>query len=119
MEGLHGHIFIIWIPEKRRLFCSHDVQFREEMKQVPEEVSDELKEEEKQETYHAIIPKAHEDQIDNVEPKAAGKEAEASTQPAARRYNTPEFINEMVDHENGSLAETWYPTDIDPEEQAF
>ena len=77
------------------------------MKQSPKEVSIELKEKEKQETYHAIIPKAHENQIENVEPKAAGEEAEALTQPAAQRYNTPESINELVDHENESDSKTW------------
>jgi hypothetical protein len=107
MEGLHGHIFIVWIPEKWRLFCSHDVQFREEMKQFLREVSDGLKEEEKWETYHTIIPKALKDQ---------SEEAEASTQPAAQRYNTPKSINELVDHENESDSETWYSADIDPEE---
>jgi hypothetical protein len=43
-EGLRGHIFVVWIPEKRRLFRSRDVQFREEIKDLPEELLDEIKE---------------------------------------------------------------------------
>jgi hypothetical protein len=56
-EGLRGHIFVVWIPEKKRLFRSRDVQFREEIKDLSKELSEKIKETEEETTYRVIIQK--------------------------------------------------------------
>ena len=113
-EGLRGHIFVVWIPEKRRLFRSRDVQFREEIKDLPEEPSVEIKETEEENTYRVTVPNRNEETEQESTQKPVGSEDETSEDPAGHWYVTPDSIaggdevQEILDHE-------WYPEDIDPE----
>jgi hypothetical protein len=113
-EGLRGHIFVVWIPEKRRLFRSRDVQFREEIKDLPEELLDEVRETEEESTYRITIPngQAEEESIQ----KPAGSEDETSEDPTGYRYATPDSIA-GGDEDAENPDQEWYPEDIDPEAQ--
>jgi hypothetical protein len=111
---LCGHIFMVWIPEKRRLFRSRDVQFREEIKDLPEELLDEVRETEEESTYRITIPngQAEEESIQ----KPAGSEDETSEDPTGYRYATPDSIA-GGDEDAENPDQEWYPEDIDPEAQ--
>ena len=114
MEGQHGHIFVVWIPEKKRLFRSQDVQFREEFKHLPEEPSGEIGQKEEDKTYKIIIAQS---EVEKTQPEAeqdkpAGMEAEISTLPAGHRYTTPESMVGLGNQDPDSEPETWYPADI-------
>jgi len=54
-EGLHGHIYMIWVSEKNRLFQSHDVKFCEGREYVSKEWSASTKNKKEIRTYRAII----------------------------------------------------------------
>jgi hypothetical protein len=54
-ERLCGHIYIIWVPKKGRLFRSHDVKFREDGEHIFKEWSASLKNKEETRTYRAMI----------------------------------------------------------------
>jgi hypothetical protein len=41
-EGLRGHVYLVWMLEKHRLYRSRDVQFHEEMKDYPVEELEEV-----------------------------------------------------------------------------
>jgi hypothetical protein len=116
-EGLRGHIYVIWVPEKGRLFRSRDVKFREGGEYVPKDWSAILKNKEETRTYRAMIPgnkkgKTEERENLNIEPKPAGVDPERSATPAGYRYNTPDSINGVAGYIEESDPEEWYPADI-------
>jgi hypothetical protein len=113
-EGLRGHIFVVWIPEKGRLFRSRDVQFREEIKDLPEEPSVDIKEIEEENTYCVTIPNGNKEAEEQMIQKPAGSEDETSEDPTGHRYATPDSIAEGNEVEENPDHE-WYPEDIDPE----
>ena len=96
---------MVWIPEKRELFRSRDVQFREEIKDLPEEPSIEIKETEEKNTYRVTVPNGNEETEQESTQKPAGSEDETSEDPAGHRYVTPDSIaggddmGENPDHE--------------------
>ena len=116
-EGLRGHIYVVWVPEKHRLFRSRDVQFREVGEDLPSRELDLIPVRDEDETYRVVIPKVRfedtADQEDNrdIAQEEATVEAEVSTPPANPRYATPQSLQSPV-HLDGD--ETWYPADIDP-----
>ena len=103
------------------------VQFREEIKHIPEETLEAIREYEEERTYTVIIPQtgtenkeAEETDIDNH--KVLEPDTESSIVPTPFRYDTPESI-EGIPNENyeGSSNqneddndEQWYPADINP-----
>ena len=119
-EGLRGHVYLVWVPEKKRLFRTRDVQFREVMGDLPDEKPLEIKEPEEDKTYHVTIPRTGGEEPEDREDQAeitTGVEDETSTPPVGHRYGTPES---MVDNRN-ELAyppeeddDVFYPADIDP-----
>jgi hypothetical protein len=113
-EGQHGHIFIVWIPEKKRLFRSRDVQFREELKHLPEEVSTEIQEKEEEKTYQVVIKHSDAGRTpeETEQDKPTGMEAKASTRPTYYRYTIPESMAGLENQDPESEPETWYPADI-------
>jgi hypothetical protein len=119
-EGLRGHIYIVWVPEKNRLFRSRDVQFREEFKKSSKEPLVGLKETEESNTYRVTIPskniQTENPDREQQEQKLVGMDDESSTLPAGYRYATPESNPGSSHHEPENDAdEIWYPADIDPE----
>ena len=119
-EGLRGHVYLVWVPEKKRLFRTRDVQFREVMGDLPDEKPLEIKEPEEDKTYHVTILRTGGEEPEDREDQAeitTGVEDETSTPPVGHRYGTPES---MVDNRN-KLAyppeeddDVFYPADINP-----
>ena len=116
-EGTHGHIFVVWIPEKKRLFRSRDVEFREVPKNISEEMSEGISQKEEDKTYRVVIrqeeKKAQRDLTDQTK-KPTASEVETSAESAGHRYGTPESIEESVGCDPESEHEIWYPADIIP-----
>jgi hypothetical protein len=118
-EGLQGHIYVVWVPEKNRLFQSRDVQFREDLHRTSKEPSAAIREKE-EETYRAVIRQTDQEksqeQTEQNRNDTVDFEAEVSTEPAGHRYATPELIVEPENEETDDGGdEIWYPADIDPE----
>ena len=116
-EGIHGHIFVVWIPEKKRLFRSRDVEFREVSKHIPEEMLESVSQKEENNTYPVVVHQEEKEvQQDHIEQtqKPAVSKVETSAESAGHRYGTPESIDQFDERDLESEQETWYPADIDP-----
>ena len=113
-EGLCGHIFVIWVPSKNRLIRSRDVQFREEIKHLPEESIDKIKEIEEENTYHIIIPIKIQEAEQELNQKPVDSEGELSADLTGYWYATPQSIDHSDEVEEP--VREWYPDDIDPDD---
>jgi hypothetical protein len=107
------HIFVIWVPSKNRLIQSRDVQFREEIKHLPEESINEIKEIEEENTYHVIILNKIHEAEQELNQKPVDSEGKLSADPTGYRYMTPQSIDHSDEVEEPDRE--WYPDDIDPE----
>jgi hypothetical protein len=118
-EGLRGHVYLVWVSEKKRVIRSRDVQFREIMGDLPCEEPDKTKEQEEETTYRVTIPRASKEEIGETEgqaEKTTEVEDETSIPSVGNRYGTPESIvdnrNELAYPEE--QGDEYYPEDIDP-----
>jgi hypothetical protein len=68
-EGLHSYIYVMWVSSKNTLFQSRDVQFKEEIKYLPEESTEIIKELEEEAIYNVTIPQTS---MKNEEPQETG-----------------------------------------------
>ena len=86
-EGIHRHIFVVWIPEKKRLFCSCDVEFREAPKYRPKEILEDVSKKEEESSYHVVIcqeeKKAQQDPAERTQKPVVG-EVEISAEPTGQ-----------------------------------
>ena len=119
-EGLRGHVFVIWIPEKQRLYHSRDVQFREEIQELLDEKLAEIIEPEEEKTYRITIPNEKVEESEEAQEQQqnpTGEEAEASTMPAGYRYGTLDSIPESAVPVVKIGDGMWYPDNISPYEE--
>ena len=81
------------MPSKNRLIRSRDVQFQEEIKHLPEESIDEIKEIEEENTYHVIIPNKTYEVEQELNKKPVDSEGELSADPTGYQYTTTQSID--------------------------